>query len=88
MKFSFLKNHCPHEGVPRLAATISAKSLAAAMIQIYCPECHRFAQFKRTALLERFGPDQAMPTMLRDMKPCNVGNPLSGPHANCAIGTA
>ena len=34
------------------------------MVRIYCPECHRFAQFKRGKLLERFGPDKPMPPML------------------------
>jgi putative SOS response-associated peptidase YedK len=28
------------------------------MIRLYCPQCHRFAQFKRATLLDRFGPDQ------------------------------
>jgi hypothetical protein len=26
------------------------------MIRLYCPECHRFAQFKRAALLKRLSP--------------------------------
>lgn len=30
-------------------------------------------------LLKQFGADKPMPTMLRDLKPCNVGNSLSGP---------
>ena len=50
--------------------------MTAAMIRLYC---HRFAQFKRTTLLERFGPDKPMTTMLRDLKLCNIGNSLSGP---------
>ena len=49
------------------------------MVRLYCSACHRFAQFNRTKLLERFGPDKPMPTMLRDPKPCDVGNSLSGP---------
>ena len=53
--------------------------MTAAMIRLYCPECHRFAQFKLASLLMRFGPDKPMPTMLRDLKPCNDGNSLSGP---------
>lgn len=53
--------------------------VTAAMIRLYCPDCHRFAQFKRVALLERFGADKPMPTMLRDLKPCAIGNSLSGP---------
>jgi hypothetical protein len=27
------------------------------MIRMYCPECHRFAQFRRARLIERFGPE-------------------------------
>jgi hypothetical protein len=50
-----------------------------AMIRLYCPECHRFAQFRTTRLLERFGPDMAMPSMLRELKPCNIGSGTSGP---------
>jgi hypothetical protein len=48
------------------------------MVRLYCPQCHRFAQFKRARLLVRFGPDKPMPTMLRDLKPCDIGNSLSG----------
>jgi hypothetical protein len=48
------------------------------VVRLYCPECHCFAQFKRSKLLERFGPDKPMPTMLRDLKPCDIGNSLSG----------
>jgi hypothetical protein len=53
--------------------------MTAAMIRLYCPECHRFAHFKRAAVLARFGHEKPMPTMLRDLKPCDVGNSLSGP---------
>jgi hypothetical protein len=53
-------------------------------VRLYCSDCHRFAQFKRTGLIERFGPDKVMPSMLRDLKPCNIGNSLSGPQ--CQLG--
>ena len=53
--------------------------MTAAMIRLYCPDCHRFGQFQRGKLLEQFGPDKPMPTMLRDLKPCDIGNSLSGP---------
>ena len=53
--------------------------MTAAMIRLYCPECHRFAQFKRARLLQQFGPDKPMPSMLRDLKPCNIGGGTSGP---------
>jgi hypothetical protein len=35
-------------------------------------------------LLKRFGPDKVMPSMLRDLKPCDIGNSLSGPQ--CQLG--
>jgi hypothetical protein len=53
--------------------------MTAAMIGLYCPQCHRFAQFKRTTLLARFGPDKPMPSMLQDLKPRNIGGGTSGP---------
>jgi len=49
------------------------------MVRLYCPQCHRHAQFKRSALLKRFGPDKVMPSMLADMKPCGIGGGTSGP---------
>jgi hypothetical protein len=49
------------------------------MVRRYCSECYRFAQFRWTTLLERFGPDKVMPSTLRDLKPCSIGNSLSGP---------
>ena len=53
--------------------------MASAMIRLYFPECHRFAQFRTSGLLTRFGPDIPMPSMLRKLKPCNIGNGTSGP---------
>ena len=47
--------------------------MTAAMIRLYCPDCHRFAQLKRSKLLEQFGPEKPMPTMLRDVKRCDIG---------------
>ena len=52
--------------------------MTAAMIRMYCPDCHRFAQFKR-ARLRGLGPDKPMPTMLPDLKPYNIGGGTSGP---------
>jgi hypothetical protein len=54
------------------------------VVRLYCPQCHRFAQFRRASLLKRFGPDKVMPSMLRDLKPCDIGNALSGPQ--CQLG--
>jgi hypothetical protein len=70
--------------VPALALTMSKGcyqlgEMTAAMIRLYCPECHRFAQLKRTTLLERFGPDKPMPSMLPELKPCSIGGGTSGP---------
>jgi hypothetical protein len=56
--------------------------MKAPMIRLYCPQCHRFAQFKPARLLERFGPDKPMPTMLQDLKPCNMGAGLPGRNAS------
>jgi hypothetical protein len=49
------------------------------VVRLYCPACHRHAQFKRSKLLDRFGPDKVMPSLLADMKPCAIGGSTSGP---------
>ena len=41
-----------------------------AMVRLYCPECHRFAQFGRDRLLERFGAAKGLPGLLDDLTPC------------------
>ena len=46
------------------------------MVRLYCSQCHRFAQFKWTTLIARFGPDKSM---LGNLKPCNIGGGTSGP---------
>jgi hypothetical protein len=40
------------------------------MVRLYCPECHRFAQFGRAGLLARFGAEIAMPDLLGRLRPC------------------
>jgi hypothetical protein len=55
------------------------RDMTAAAIRLYCPDCHRFAQFNTARLLERFGPHQAMPSLLGKLKPCQVGGRMSGP---------
>jgi hypothetical protein len=49
------------------------------MIRLYCPDCHRYAQFRRDRLIERFGAEQPMPSLLNKLKPCNIGGTSSGP---------
>jgi hypothetical protein len=56
----------------------SLTDIAWPMVRLYCPQCHRFAQFKRAKLLKRFGPDKVMPSMLGDLKPCSIGCGISG----------
>ena len=60
--------------------------MTAAMIRLDGPECHRLAQFKRAKL--QFGTDKPMPTMLRDLKPYNIGGATSGPQCQLRYGTA
>jgi hypothetical protein len=54
------------------------------VVRMYCPECHRFAQFDHDRLIERLGADQAMPSLLRVLKPCSIGNGMSGPQCQLA----
>lgn len=44
------------------------------MVRLYCPECHRFAQFARDRLLERFDAGLATPDLLRRLQPCDRPN--------------
>ena len=46
------------------------------VVRLYCPDCGRFAQFRRATLIERFGPDQNMPDMLRLLQPCDRPNDM------------
>jgi hypothetical protein len=41
-----------------------------AMVRLYCAECHRFAQYGRERLVERFGRDQSLPSLLDKLTPC------------------
>jgi hypothetical protein len=54
------------------------------VVRMYCPECHRFAQFGRDRLIKRFGDEQPMPSLLRILKPCSIGGGMSGPQCQLA----
>lgn len=54
------------------------------VVRVYCPDCHDFAQFGSTGLIERFGAYQAMPLLLRMLRPCSIGNGMSGPQCQLA----
>src|SRR5262245_58605745 len=45
------------------------KAFSGAMVRLYCPDCRRFAQFRRQTLIDRFG-DVTMPDLLKHLKPC------------------
>jgi hypothetical protein len=55
------------------------------VVRMYCPDCHRFAQFGRAGLIERFGANQAMPSLLRILKPCSIGGGMSGPQCQLSF---
>ena len=44
------------------------------LVRVYCPECHRFAQFRKEGLVERFGTEVAMPDLLHKIQPCDRPN--------------
>jgi hypothetical protein len=41
------------------------------MVRLYCPDCHRFAQYRKTTLMERFGGEIHGHTLLVKLKPCD-----------------
>jgi len=47
------------------------------MVRLYCPDCHRFAQFGRAGLIERFGAEHDMPSLLSKLRPCDRPNDMS-----------
>lgn len=44
------------------------------VVRLYCPDCHRFAQYRLVGLVERFGADLHCHALLTELKPCNKGN--------------
>ena len=77
-----LPGACQHWHMARGAYQI--RDIRDPVIRVYCPECHRFAQFGRAGLVERFGPDQPMPTLLRILSTA-LGVPLTSRRAFVSI---
>ena len=46
------------------------------VIRMYCPDCHRCAQFRTAGLIERFSPHQDMPSLLTKLQPCDRQNDM------------
>jgi hypothetical protein len=46
------------------------------MVRLYCPDCHRCAQFRRAGLIERFGAEHDMPSLLAKLQPCDRPNDM------------
>jgi hypothetical protein len=42
-----------------------------ATVRLYCKDCHRFAQFQRARLIERFGGEIHGHTLLNRLAPCD-----------------
>jgi hypothetical protein len=57
---------------------------ASVPIRLYCPECHRGAQFRVAGLLKRFGTEQDMPGLLARLRPCDR-NSSFGPTCRLTI---
>jgi hypothetical protein len=63
------------------------RDMTTAAIRLYCPDCHRFAQFNTARLLERFGPDQGMPGLLGKLNPVKSVAACQGRNASSCTGT-
>jgi hypothetical protein len=46
------------------------------IVRLYCPDCHCFAQFRTARLIERFGADHGMPSLLAKLRPCGKPNDM------------
>ena len=42
-----------------------------ATVRLYCPDCHRFAQFSKAGLIMRFGAEIHGHTLLNRLLPCD-----------------
>ena len=42
-----------------------------AMVRLYCPDCHRFAQYRKDRMIKRFGGEIHGHTLLVKLKPCD-----------------
>ena len=49
------------------------------MIRLTCPKCHRAGQYSVDKLLERFGPEIAMPDLRHELAQCPHRNNTSDP---------
>jgi hypothetical protein len=81
-RFDQAASRCQHRRMAKGAYQL--RDISDPVVRVYCPECHRFAQFGRAGLIERFGADQPMPSLLRILKPCSIGDAMSGPQCQLA----
>jgi hypothetical protein len=49
------------------------------MIRIRCGKCHRSGQYQTDRLLEKYGPDIAMPDLRHELAQCHHRNDMSDP---------
>jgi hypothetical protein len=49
------------------------------MIRLTCPKCHRTGQYRVDKLLERYGPDIAMPDLRHELARCPHRSDMSDP---------
>jgi hypothetical protein len=49
------------------------------MIRLTCPKCHRAGQYRVDKLLERYGPDIAMPDLRHELAQCPRRKDMSDP---------
>jgi hypothetical protein len=49
------------------------------MVRLTCPKCHRAGQYHVDKLLERYGPDIAMPDLRHELAQCPHRRDMSDP---------
>ena len=49
------------------------------MIRLRCPKCHRFGRYRVDRLLEKYGPDIAMPELRHELAQCPHRRDMSNP---------
>jgi hypothetical protein len=49
------------------------------MIRLTCPKCHRTGQYRVDRLIEKYGPDIAMPYLRHELAQCPYRRDMSNP---------
>jgi hypothetical protein len=65
--------------MPRGSSSLGEAAAKLNMVRLRCPKCGRQGQYQVDKLLERFGPDIAMPDLRHELAQCSDRHNMSDP---------